>query len=119
MNLFGLNPQYTSSHFLNLRILNFLHDRMSYETTHGPGYVEIDTIIRRGEEVSIGKGAIAWSLKELAYFGLVQFENQSNTGYDTAAYVRITNTGVYYLKELVHRFVYVDLVWMGGGMGKW
>jgi hypothetical protein len=112
MNLFDLNPQYTNSHFLSLKILKFLHDKMSYETIHGPGYVEIDIIIRRGEEVSISRNAIAWSLKRLAYFGLVQFENQSNTGYDSAAFVRITNTGVYYLKELIHRFVYVDLVWI-------
>ena len=43
---------------------------------------------------------------------MVQFENQSNTGYDTATYVRITNTGVYYLNELVQKFVYIDLVWI-------
>ena len=112
MNMFDLNPQYAYSHFLHLRMLNFLHSRMSYETTHGPGFVEIDSIIQNAEAVSTTETAIEWSLKELAYFGLVQFENQSNTGYDTATYVRITNSGIYYLKELVRRFVYLDLMWI-------
>lgn len=112
MNLFGLSPEYSSSHFLNLRILDYLHGRMAYETVHGRGFVDIDSLLLEGEKLSISGRAIEESIKEMAYFGLVQFENQSKTGYDTAAYVRITNSGTYYLKELVDKFVYLDLMWM-------
>ena len=52
------------------------------------------------------------SLRKLAFFGLVQFENQSKKGYETATYVRITNTGIYYLTKLIYRCIYLDLVWM-------
>jgi hypothetical protein len=85
---------------------------MAYETVHGRGFVDIDTLLQEGERLSISARAIEESIKEMAYFGLVQFENQSKTGYDTAAYVRITNSGAYYLKELVDKFVYLDLMWM-------
>lgn len=112
MNLFDVNAEYTNSHFLHLRILTYLCNRLSYQRREGRGYVEIDGIISEGERVGINRTAIADSLKRMALFGLVQFENQSKPGYDDATYVRITNTGMYYLDKLIHRFVYLDLVWM-------
>jgi len=112
MNLFDVNPQHTNSHFLHLRILNYLRNRLSYEPIQGRGYVEIDGIIREAERMSINKGAIKDSLIKMAFFGLVEFENQSKHGYKTATYVRITNTGTYYLEELVRNFVYLDLMWI-------
>jgi len=112
MNLFDVDPEHTNSHFLHLRILNYLYSRVSYQPTEGRGFVEIDSIIREAERMMINRTAIAGSLIELARFGLVEFENQSKQGYDKATYVRITNTGIYYLNELVHQFIYLDLVWM-------
>jgi hypothetical protein len=112
MNMFTLNPKYCTSHFLHLRILNYLHERSAYETRCGRGFVEIDSIIREAEELSIDRAAIAESLALMAYYGLVQFENQSKEGYDTADYVAITNTGSYYLTELCEKFVYLDQMWM-------
>ncbi len=112
MNLFELNSAYTNSHFLHLRILNYLEARMSYSTRHGRGYVEIDEVIGKAEELDATVDAVGDSLKKMAHYGLVEFENQSKKGYDTAAYVRVTNTGAYYVKELVKQFPYLDLVWM-------
>jgi DNA-binding MarR family transcriptional regulator/energy-coupling factor transporter ATP-binding protein EcfA2 len=112
MNIFGLNPEYSNSHFLSLRILDYLHGRMAYETVHGRGYVDIDSLLQEAERISTSGRAIEESIKEMAYFGLVQFENQSKTGYDSAVYVRITNSGRYYLKELICKFAYLDLMWM-------
>lgn len=112
MNLFSLNPQHTNSHFLHLRILTYLHRRMTYETPHGRGFVEIDNILQEAEELSIKEAAIADSLKKMSAFGLVEFENQSKIGYETAVYVRMTNTGSYYLRRLVREFAYLDLMWM-------
>jgi DNA-binding MarR family transcriptional regulator len=112
MNVFNVNPQYTNSHFIHLSILNYLHTRIAYDTLHGRGYVEIDRMINEAEELSINRGAISDSIKKMAACGLVQFENQSKDGYDRAVYVRITNMGTYYLRKLIYKFPYLDLVWM-------
>ena len=112
MNVFHVNPHYTNSHFLHLRLLDYLNDRASFDTVYGEGFVEINDIVAAAEEVSINRRAISDSLKKLAFFGLVQFENQMKDGYDKASHVRITRSGSYYLKELAHKFQYVDLVWM-------
>jgi hypothetical protein len=112
MNLFSVNPQYTNSHFIHLAILNYLRNRLAYDTRHGRGYVEIDRIMNEAEELSINEAAMSDSIKKMAAFGLVQFENQSKEGYDRATYVRITNMGTYYLGKLIHTFPYLDLVWM-------
>jgi len=55
----------------------------------------------------------------MAYYGLVEFENQSKKGYDNATYVRITNAGAYYLNELIYKFAYLDLVWMDTPILDW
>ena len=112
MNVFDVNSEHTNSHFLHLRILNYLYNRLSYQPPQGRGFVEIDSIIDEAERLLINREAIADSLKKMAHFGLVEFENQSKQGYETATYARITNTGMYYLEELVHQFPYLDLVWM-------
>ncbi len=112
MNLFDLNSAYTNSHFTHLRILNYLNGRLGYSTTHGRGYVEIDELLQKADEISINQGAIEDSLKKMALFGLIEFENQSKEGFDKAVYTRITNMGMYYQKELANMFPYLDLMWM-------
>jgi len=112
MNLFDLNPECTNCQFLNLHILSYIYDRLGYNPSIGRGYVEIDSIIREAERVGITREAVSDSLITMARFSLVQFENQSKQGYKTATYVKLTNTGSYYLDELVRKFVYLDLVWI-------
>jgi len=112
MNVFDVNPEHTNSHFLHLRILNYLYNRLSYQPSQGRGFVEIDSIIDEGESMMIKKEAIADLLTRMARFGLVEFENQSKEGYATATYARITNTGIYYLEKLINEFQYLDLVWI-------
>jgi len=112
MNLFDLNPECSNSQFLNLHVLSYLNDRLVYNPPTGRGYVEIDSIIREAERVGISREAISYSLITMARFSLVQFENQSKQGYQTATFVRLTNTGSYYLNELVRKYIYLDLVWM-------
>ena len=117
MNLFELNSAYAESHFLHLRILRYLEARMSSSITLGRGYVDIDEVLDKAEEIDIIQDAVADSLQKLAHYCLIEFENQSKKGYDKADYVRITNTGVYYLRELVKVFAYLDLVWMDTPIG--
>jgi KaiC/GvpD/RAD55 family RecA-like ATPase len=111
MNTFEFNSR-AKSHFLNLRILNYLCNRLSYRPPQGRGFTAIDQIMEEGDRTGISKEAIEESLKTLVYYGLTQFENQSKEGFDNASYVRITNAGMYYLNILICRFAYLDLVWM-------
>lgn len=112
MNVFDINPSLTFSHFLHLHILSYLDKHKNHFSTLDTGYVEIDDIIFEAERVLISQKAIGGSLSTLAYYGLVEFDNQSKKGYNTATHVRITATGEYYLESLIHKFVYLDHVWV-------
>lgn len=112
MNLFDFDPSCGTSHFLSLRILNYLYNGLSSRLPQGNGFMAIDGILNEGERMGISESAIGGSLRMLAFRGLVEFENQSRKGYAEASLVRITNAGMYYLEHLVTKFVYLDLVWM-------
>lgn len=112
MNVFSVNPQYTDSHFLHLRVLAYLSGRRNYFVALDKGFVDINQIIADAEEAVISRKAIADSMRKLSQFGLVEYDNQSKEGFETAQYVKITPTGLYYLEELAHSFPYIDLVFM-------
>jgi len=112
MNLFQVNPQYTNSHFMHLRILNYLYKRTNYFVALDKGFVDIDEIISNAEIAGLNQKAVEDSLKKLAHYGLVEFDNQNKEGYETATYVRITTTGIYYFERLVNSFAYLDLIFM-------
>jgi energy-coupling factor transporter ATP-binding protein EcfA2 len=109
-NLFDVNPQYTDSHFLHLRIINYLEKWKNYFATLEKGFVKINQILDEAESVGINQKAVEDSVKKLAAYGLIEFDNQSRIGYDTAVYARVTVTGQYYLERLAYMFAYVDLV---------
>jgi len=111
MNLFEVVTE-SYSHFLHLRLLNYLYKRLGQQSRQGRGFVAIDDIIEEGEKMGINRLAIGASLQLMAQYGLVEFENQSKEGYERASFTKITNTGIYYLNDLSHDFVYLDLVWM-------
>ena len=111
MNIFSLNSEYTNSHFLNLRILDYLYTRRNFQYSMGVGYVNISSILIDAQTSNISKNAIEYTIKILAQYGLIEFDNQSKEGYDYASYLRITNTGIYYYNKLIKKFVYLDLIW--------
>lgn len=112
LNLFDFDANISNSHFLNLHILDYLLNRRSGYSIYGKGFVDIDGLIQEGDRVGIFRAAIEDSLIKMADFGLIEFENQSREGFATAHFVKITNTGTYYLEELAHTFKYLDLVWL-------
>jgi hypothetical protein len=110
LNVFDLNPTISNIQFLFLHILSYLRDQVNCISDLDTGYVPIGDLISEGEKVSISQKAIGFCLKKLAFHRLVEFDNQSTEGYDSAHYVRITPTGEYYLDNLVFKFPYLDLV---------
>lgn len=110
MNVFDFNSEYTTSHFLNLRILNYAFINRPNESSLGRGFLEINKLIQEADDLFISKDAIIDSLKKLAHFGLIKFDNQSKTDIDSATYFKITATGGYYLVILAKRFIYLDIV---------
>jgi KaiC/GvpD/RAD55 family RecA-like ATPase len=112
MNVFQINPQYTYSHFMHLRILAYLSKRTNHFVALDKGFVDINQILEDAETVGINRKAIEDSMCKLSGFGLVEYDNQSKEGFGTAQYVRITASGMYYTDELAHSFPYLDLVFM-------
>ncbi len=110
MNLFDVNTDYTSSHFLHLRVLNYALINESNETDLGRGFVRINKLIQEAEDLFISKDAITDSLKKLAKFDLITLDNESKTDLEKASYFKITSTGKYYATVLVKKFIYLDLI---------
>lgn len=112
MNVFDVNTQYTNSHFLHLKVLQFARDRVQFETKMGRGFLSISNLKQEAEKLSINEEAIEDSLARLARFKLIVFDHQDPEGVKRASHFKITQTGVYYLEQLSRRFVYIDLVWI-------
>lgn len=110
VNLYQVNPQYTNSHFIHLKILDYLLRRTNYFVALEPGFVDIDQIITAAEIGGINQRAIEDSLKKLSHYGLVEYNNQNKDGYETAVYVRITDMGKYYIERLINTFSYSELM---------
>lgn len=112
MNLFDINIENSTSHFLHLKILQHAKDRIQYDSRIERGYLSINKLKQEAEKILISEEAVEDSLIKLARFKLIVFDHQDPEGVKTASYYKITQTGIYYLEELSHRFVYLDLVWM-------
>ncbi len=111
-NLFDIDTTLTESHFLLLKILDFLKQRINKKSNIGRGYIEIDILISEADTVFISRDAILDSLLKLANFNLVEFDNQSKKDVRNATYVKITHSGIYYLDNLVYENIYLDMVAM-------
>jgi GTPase SAR1 family protein len=110
MNVFDFDSSLTDSHYHPLRILNYLNARINVRSPIATGYVLIEELLHVGEQVFIDRKVILDSLLRLSNFNLVEYENQSRTDINSAAYVKITPAGHYYLNNLIYEFVYLDSV---------
>jgi len=110
MNIFQLNPEYTNSHFLNLHILTYLNKRINYYIALDYGYVSINDILFEAEQGGVNQNAIKDSIIKLAQHSLIMYDNQDKEAFDTASYVKITQTGKYYIEKLIYNFTYLDII---------
>jgi len=109
-NIFQLNPAYTNSHFLSLKILDYLHTRINHFFKLDTGFLPINFIMQETEIANIAPDAVKYSISNLALYGLIEFDNQNKEGFETAEYMRITQTGKYYIENLIYNFTYCDLM---------
>ena len=115
MNVFDFDTSITDSHFTQLRILQYLKNRQnkSSKSRIGRGFVDINELINSTEEISIPRPVVIDSLSRLAYFRLIELDNQSKTNIDEASFVRITPAGIYYVNsELISDFTYLDTIFV-------
>jgi hypothetical protein len=112
MNLYDFDTSISDSHFNLLRILHYLLKRTNVGSRIGRGYVDISDLVNVASSAFIKKEVIKDSLLRLSRFNLVEYDNQSKTEISTAAFVKITAAGQYYLKHLKHEFVYLDSVYI-------
>jgi len=110
MNIFDFNSEYSNSHFLCLKILNYAKDHLNNDSEIGRGYVSINTVRGLASDVQINTAAIEDSLRRLARFGLIVLDTRSAETLDGASFFKITECGAYYSDVLITRFAYIDLL---------
>lgn len=110
MNVFQVNPKYSNSHFIYLKILSFLYKRISYYVALDKGFVPINDIIYQAELGGLVQKGIEFAMIKLAENKLIEFDNQKIDGFHDAIYCRIAVTGIYYIESLIHSFAYLDLI---------
>lgn len=109
-NIFDFDTSISDSHFNQLRILNYLSEKRNAKSLVGRGYISIDDIIIKAEDVTLPRNVVIDSLSRLSQFSLVLYDNQSRTDLVTASFVKITPAGDLYLNDLIHQFGYLDNV---------
>ena len=107
-NVFDFDPGLSDSHFNQLRILNYLFLKQNSESPIGRGYIAIDELNIKAESVMISKKIIIDSILRMLKFNLVALDNQSNENIESASYITITLSGVFYLQNLVKNFTYLN-----------
>jgi hypothetical protein len=108
-NLYSIADESRPSHFTKLRLLEYLFFHRNRSTAvYGLGFVRTDILQKEFAKIGTSEPDITESLKSLAAASLVE-----NDIYDfrtiSDAY-RITYTGRYYIRHLMAKFAYLDLV---------
>ena len=113
INLFYPSKNNTN-HFTKIRILNYLFERLS-QSSKKYDYFKVGEIteqfLRGGYTIDV----IEEELQDLFDYKLVSSSEytediEEETLLDSNSMISITSVGVYYLKSLVNRFHYIDLV---------
>jgi GTPase SAR1 family protein len=113
LNLF--NPSKSNSnHFTKIRILNFLNSR-SLTRTKKIEFVDIEIISELFMKAGYSKDVVLEEIQVLFDYHLISTSEYSEdieetTIIDINSAITITPVGVYYLKNLLGRFHYIDLI---------
>jgi hypothetical protein len=110
MNIFDCGTERHSSHFTALRLLKFLkiHDR-EYSSMER-GFIEWNKVLYEFENSFDNVDDLIKTTERLVRWRLLEVNTKSQETLKGATHIRITGAGDYYLKYLVNKFCYLDLV---------
>lgn len=102
------------NHFTKIRLLNYLYN-IAESTSYKEHYTVCDYHINLFIKAGYTKEIILNELSELLEFKLIETKNLSSDIEDDSnlyenSEIKITQAGIYYIKELINRFHYIDLV---------
>jgi predicted type IV restriction endonuclease/DNA-binding PadR family transcriptional regulator len=110
LNVFNAGIQRNSSHLTSLRVLRHLLIHRNEVTDEGRGFLFLPTVVALFDSIFDNRDDIINTLNRLVRKGLVESNTRSRESVEDAAYVRITAAGWYYIRYLISKFVYLDLV---------
>jgi hypothetical protein len=110
LNVFDCGVERNSSHFTALRILDLLIRFRGQNTPEGRGYLPIGRAISLFEETFDNREDVIRTMNRLLTRLLIEVDTRSPDTIEGASAARVTSAGWYYIKRLIHSFVYLDLV---------
>jgi len=108
LNVFDITTADGKEHFLTILLLAQL-DRLSQKSSI-EGYVDVADIYSFLQSLGFTPSPIDWSINRLLYRNLIESPTRTHEHDHTISkiYYRLTSIGAYYIKNLVHKFTYVD-----------
>ncbi|MFA5794239.1 MAG: hypothetical protein WC980_04145 [Candidatus Brocadiia bacterium] len=110
INLFEVDKKGVSSHFTRLRLLELLSLNKNISSSEGKGFYRINDIQAIFDKLNYESSLIVGHLNTLLKYNLIETDNLLRDSIAKSDYVRITAGGEYYLRFLVEKFVYIDVI---------
>jgi hypothetical protein len=110
LNIFNCTGERNASHFTCLRLLALLLDHRGETNPEGRGYVELARLIGFFADTFDNVQDVTTTLNRLLSRQLVEVNTRSPATVLGASHVRVTAAGWYYVRHLIHKFAYLDLV---------
>ncbi|MEE9130525.1 MAG: hypothetical protein V3T84_10950 [Phycisphaerales bacterium] len=110
LNLFNVTSERNSSHFTAWRVLAILLKQRGETNTEGLGYVELGRLVGMFETIFDNTRDVMIVLDRLVQSQLIEANTRSTTTVADSSHVRTTSAGWYYIRHLIHKFAYLDLV---------
>ncbi len=110
MNVFDCGTERNSSHFTALRLLELLRLHNSEYSPMGRGFIEWNKVLYEFENSFDNLDDVIRTAERLVRWRLIEVNTKSQESLQDVTHVMITGAGDYYLKYLVNKFCYLDLI---------
>lgn len=101
----------SGSHFTISRILKYLLNRSDISSIHGSGFVQASQVIKDLTNIFGNENDILEGIKKLLLKKMIETETY-NVAFESHCYIRLVQSGEYFLKEFSLLFVYLDAVFI-------
>jgi hypothetical protein len=112
LNIFNCGAEQNSSHFMGLRLLNYLLEFRSVSSPEGQGFIEISRVINAFVNIFDNEEDFIITADRLLGKYLIETDTRSIDTIRFSNYFRITAAGWYYYNYLSRSFAYIDLIFM-------